>query len=105
MRNTTAKPCEREDEDVLKDFVTELRLATEPYLWCDQDGETHSEVDSVTLVKTMDDAILTTADWKGECERGGKWFPGSIEWWLRSATPCIINGRNSWRCVYRVDVE
>lgn len=104
MRNTTAKPCEREDEDVLKDFVTELRLATVPHLQ-DVDGEWVCDVPTIMIVKTMDDAILTSAEWAGEFDRGGDWFRASIVWRLQFVTPCIIDGRNSWRIVYCVDVE
>ena len=102
--NAKPIPCEREGEDVLMDFVTELRLATEPYLF-DIGCECWCSVKAIEIVKTMDDAILTSSEWSGEYERGGEWFRASVEWRLQSATPCIIDGKNSWRCVYRVDVE
>ena len=97
-------PCERPDEDVLRDFREELRLATVPHLQ-DVDGVCWCDVAAISIVKTMDDAILTSAEWRGEYERGGNWFRASVEWWLQSVGYCIIDGRNSWRCVYRVDVE
>ena len=102
--NAKPIPCERKDEDVLRDFVTELRLATEPHLQ-DVEGECWCDVSEITIVKSMDDAILTTAEWAGEYERGGEWFSASVEWRLQSTSCCIIDGKNSWRCVYRVDVE
>ena len=102
--NAKPIPCERPDEDVLMDFVTELRLATEPYLQ-DDDGVCWCEVHAITIVKTENEALLTSAEWRGEYERGGEWFSASVEWRFQSVTPCIIDGKNSWRCVYRVDVE
>ena len=102
--NAKPIPCERPDEDVLRDFREELRLATEQHLQ-DVDGQCECDVSTITIVKTMDDAILTSAEWSGQYERCGLWFKASVVWWLQFVTPCRIDGRNSWRCVYWVDVQ
>ncbi len=97
-------PVDDPDNDVLRDFVKELRDATTPFLRGDAD-QCECSTSTVTLSLGMDDVLLTSAEWEGEYENSGRWGRAIIVWRLRGAAYVIRDGRNTWNVTYSVDVE